>query len=184
MTMQRALQTSQQWWEKIKADENRMKGWLAKQYHGEMTAHLRITDFAARYAPDNRRVKHLLNLIAEQELLHAGWVRDLLVARGITPAILIKEEPYWNLTLPQITDFPTMTAVSAHAEGMRLERIRVIAADATGPADIREVFQRILPQEEFHERTFTEFAGDAAMAATIGQHQRGMESLGLIPPGM
>ncbi len=184
MRTQRTLQTSQQWWEKIKADENRMKGWLAKQYHGEMTAHLRITDFGERFAPDNRRVKHLLSLIAEQELTHAGWVRDLLLPRGITPALLTKEEPYWNLTLPQITDFPTMTAVSAHAEGMRLDRIRIIAADTAAPADIRRVFQDILPQEEFHERTFAAFAGDAAMAATIQTHRRGMEALGLIPPGM
>ena len=75
----------------------------------------------------------------------------------------------------------TGAAVGAHAERMRLERIEAIAGDAEAPADIRQVFARILPQERFHERAFRSLAGDDALRRTASAHALGREALGLSP---
>ncbi len=64
---------------------------------------------------------------------------------------------------------------------MRLERIEVIAADEAAPHDVSAVFQRILPEERFHERAFGAMAGDAAMKDALTQHEAGLEAIGLIP---
>jgi len=119
---------------------------------------------------------------SRQEEDHAAWVGDLLRARGEEPCVLKdKEERYWQETLPGITSWESGCAVAAHAEAMRLDRIRVIVADPETPVDVRAVFARILPQEEFHERAFRAFAGDAALAATLHGHEEGARALGLVP---
>ena len=105
----------------------------------------------------------------------------MLLSRGLTPEILNKKERYWEQTLKQITDWDTGCAVAAHAEKMRLERIRVICDDEEAPADIRDVFLMILPQEEFHEKAFRSFTTDDAMARTLEGHLAGLNELGLKP---
>jgi rubrerythrin len=173
--------TSEQWWEEVKADPAKLESWLQKQYHGEVTAADRIRDFAEKFSQPDTRASRILNLIASQEMDHASWVGSLLVARGIEPRVLDKDERYWEQTLPQIGNFATGAAVAAHAERMRLERIRVIAHDLEAPDDIRTVFDRILPQEVFHERAFTSLAGPEAMQATVEAHLQGREVIGLFP---
>lgn len=174
-------QTSEIWWSSVKQDESKLLDWLAKQYHGEVTAAKRITDFASHYTEPDSREARLLNVIAGQETNHAQWVGDLLVNRGQEPVRLKKPERYWDKTLPEIGNFAIGAAVAAHAEHMRLERIIVIAHDATAPQDIRQVFDRILPQEVFHERAFSRMAGPDALEATRGAHERGRQAIGLFP---
>ena len=82
--------------------------------------------------------------------------------------------------MPHIESLETGAAVAAHAERMRLERIRVIAKDNTSPADIRQVFAKILPDEEFHETAFKKMAGQEAMEKTAAAHARGADLIGLI----
>lgn len=172
--------TSQQWWSEVKNDPDRFNGWLVKQYRGEATAAKRINDFAEQYAPDET-TKRILRIIAGQEAQHAKWVRELLVARGIEPSLEGAEKRYWKETLHEITSFATGAAVAAHAERMRLERIRTIAEDASAPADVKRVFQLILRDELFHEEAFREMAGPQAMERTLGSHRDGRRALGLIP---
>lgn len=176
--------TSEQWWTAVKGDDGLLHDWLQKQYHGEVTASERIRSFAAQYAEPGSRAERLLNIIAGQETDHANWVGDLLLARGIEPAVLDKEERYWDKTLPEIGSFATGAAVAAHAEHMRLERIQVIAHDPEAPEDIRTVFDRILPQEIFHERAFRSLAGDEAMQATMAAHDAGRQQIGLFPENL
>ncbi|MCA9309021.1 ferritin-like domain-containing protein [Candidatus Saccharibacteria bacterium] len=178
---EQVLTTSEVWWDKVKDNELLLNDWLRKQYHGEVTAADRINSFAEQYAEDGSRAQRLLGIIASQETDHARWVGDLLVARGIEPVVLEKEERYWDSTLPQIASFATGAAVAAHAEHMRLERIRTISADPSAPADIKRVFDRILPQEVFHERAFTSLAGEEAMQDTQAAHELGRVSIGLFP---
>lgn len=173
--------SSKVWWENIKANPDEMIDWLKDQYHGEITAHDRIMDFVEQFSPENPRHKKTLELIADQEKRHAAWVGDLLSTRGITPAVLDKEERYWQQTLPQVDSFESAAAVASHAERMRLERIRVIVSDDTADADIRAVFARILPEEEFHERAFRGMAGGEAMQAALEAHLAGRAAIGLIP---
>ena len=122
----------------------------------------------------------MLTRIAREEETHAEWVATLLRARGITPVILPKEERYWQQTLTGIESFESGAAVAAHAEAMRLDRIRVIVNDPRTPEDIRDVFAKILPQEIGHERMFAALAGEAALAQTQGAHELGMRALGLV----
>lgn len=173
--------TSEEWWEEVKADPEKLTDWLQKQYHGEVTAADRIRDFSRNYAQPETRAARILDLIASQEVDHASWVGELLVARGIEPVLLDKDERYWEQTLPQIGSFATGAAVAAHAEHMRLERIRVIAHDPETPEDIRTVFDRILPQEVFHERAFRSLAGPEAMQETVEAHLQGRNVIGLFP---
>jgi rubrerythrin len=174
------MKTSREWWSETKQDDAAMKRWLLSQYHGEVSAAVKIEllrdQFAARYEQAYR----VLSLIAEQERLHAVWVLSLLRARDIEPATA-HQDRYWSKTLPGITDLATGCAVGAHAEKMRLERIETIAADDEAPADIREVFQRILPQELFHERAFRALSTQEALSQTKTAHTEGRNALGLAP---
>ena len=79
--------------------------------------------------------------------------------------------------LPNVTNFREAMAAAFHAEHMRLERIRVIAAE-TDPAfaDLARVFGNILPHEEWHERVFDSMRGMAEMSR---YHERGLEALNL-----
>jgi rubrerythrin len=177
------MKTSAGWWQTVKADPELLLDWLRKQYHGEATAAVRMRDFLNRYGEQARDPRWVATVeeIARQEELHASWVGELLGARGEEPTIIPdKAERYWQATLPGIESWESGCAVAAHAEAMRLERIRVIAADLDAPADIREVFARILPQEEFHERAFRAFASDEALTAALEGHAAGAEALGLV----
>lgn len=173
------MQTSNEWWQKTKSDPVAMNDWLVKQYRGEATAASRIRTFSDLHAKSDSD-KHTLEIIAGQESRHASWVFDLLMSRGIDPNVEHAEERYWKATLPEIESFETGAAVGAHAEKMRLDRIRVIVDDPDAPNDIREVFARILPEEEFHERAFRQMAGHVAMNKTKASHERGMHLLGLV----
>ena len=171
--------TSLQWWEQTLASPNALTEWLRDQYHGEATAAVRIRAFADEFC-DNEGHKRTLDLIATQEGTHAEWIGELLISRGIEPVVLEKKERYWDRTLPGIADFHSGAAVAAHAEHMRLERIRVIAVHPATPDDIRLAFERILPEELFHEKAFSRMAGELALSAALGSHAQGMEALGLV----
>lgn len=174
------MKTSQEWWQETKNNPEQLVAWLKKQYHGEITAAQRIHSFVEEFAQETPW-KPVLEKIAEQEVTHAGWVGELLTNRGITPKVLEKKERYWDKTLPSIDSFERGAAVAAHAETMRLHRIEAIADDEEAPEDIREVFQKILPQERFHAKAFSEMAGEKAMAVALKDHHLGMEAIGLIP---
>lgn len=173
------MHTSKEWWNSVKNDPEKLTDWLRDQYRGEVTASARIAGFSAQYAQPGSHDARVLAAIADQEDLHAQWVGGLLRARGETPRVEDVPERYWSETLPGITSLESGAAVGAHAEAMRLERIRTIANDPEAPEDIRAVFTRILPQEEFHERAFREMAGPLAMAGTQASHEAGMAALGL-----
>ena len=173
------MKTTKKWLEDVLSNQKLMVDWLKKQYHGEVTAAERIRAFARQFTTTKRN-ERTLELIASQEELHAEWVAGLLRARGITPEVLVKKERYWDETLPGISDFSTGAAVASHAERMRLERIRALSTHPQVPSDIREVFEKILPQEEFHERAFGRMAGDEALRSTKDNHERGLKALGLV----
>lgn len=171
--------TSKEWWSEVKNDPERFQDWLIKQHRGEVTAASRIERFAATLAP-NDKCRKTLKVIAGQELQHASWVQGLLETRGISPDISHAEERYWREVLPEgDVTFEEVAAIGAHAEAMRLERIRTIIADDAAPADVRQVFQRIVKDEVFHERAFRKMAGAAAMSKTKASHERGRQVLGL-----
>lgn len=174
------MKTSQEWWNEVKASPEKMIDWLKRQYIGEKTAALRVAQFAAQFA-NTERSETILNMISIQEANHAQWIRDLLEPRGVDVKVIDHEHNrrYWSKTLKGITSLTSGAAVASHAEAMRLERIRVIASDTYAPADIREVFQKILPDEEWHEKAFRSLSTPQDIEATRSNHEAGMAALGL-----
>lgn len=172
------MQTSQQWWEATKNDPDRFNHWLVRQYTGEVTAASRITKLALDFNATGRNAK-VLEVIAQQEAQHAEWIKGLLETRGVETVIEPAEDRYWAATLPGIDSLDTGTAVAAHAEKMRLDRIMVIANDPEAPSDVRETFAKILRDELFHERAFREMSSQEALDRTAGNHDLGMQALGL-----
>ena len=173
------MKTSQTWWNEVKASPSLLKEWLVKQYRGELTAASRIRKLALQFNVNVHDLK-TLSVIAQQEETHASWVLGLLTSRGITPSTENAENRYWASTLPGIDSFETGTAVTTHAEAMRLERIQVISEDQTAPRDIREVFTKILVDEQFHERAFRSMTTSDALSKTYGNHELGRAALGLV----
>jgi hypothetical protein len=176
------MKTPKEWWDRVKYDPNLLVRWLRDQYHSEAIASIRMRHFVARFGGDGTakwQEKTTVEEIAKQEQQHADWIGVLLQSRGVEPSLLLKSERYWDKTLKGIDSWDTGCAVAAHAEAMRLGRIKVIVADEEGPADVREVFGRILPQAEFHERAFHAFASAGALFTTLGNHIAGAEALGL-----
>lgn len=178
--------TSVTWWNQTKRSPDTLAHWLRSQLRGETTACARIKDLRDQYCAEGSRQYRLLTVIAEQEHLHATWMEQLLIARGISTDVGTTQERYWKQTLGKSKNlsldlnFDTGCAVGAHAEKMRLERIEAIANDPEAPEDIRTVFAKILPQERFHERAFRELTTPEALERTKDAHQLGRKALGLV----
>lgn len=174
------MKTSQQWWDETKADQTKMINWLKNQYHGEAVASTRIRDFILPHFTD--KYAFMVERIADDEERHASWVGALLSSRGITPEILQKEERYWRTVMTEDfgSDGNYAAAIAAHAEEMRLERIKVIMDDNDAPSDIRETFKNIYKDELFHAKGFKLIAGDQYYQDTAHVHAKGLEALGLI----
>lgn len=175
------MKTSKQWWQETKAEQGKLAEWLQRQWRGEVTAAYRILRLAGYVDQDSAEYK-ILEKIADQERQHAQWIEELLQNREITvPVDDIRnaERRYWSMTLPSITDFITGAAVAAHAEKMRLERIKEIASDESAPEDIRSVFKKILVDEIWHESAFRNLSTAEAMQAMQGNHELGRQALGL-----
>jgi rubrerythrin len=173
--------SSRQWWEATRDDPARLLAWLADQYRGEATAAGRIEALRDLHAEPGSRAHRILTAIAAQERRHAGWVAELLRARGHEPAPPHDHSRYWREPLAAIVDLATGCAVGAHAEAMRLERIETICDDPAAPPDVCAVFTRILPEERFHERAFRSLATPEALDATRDAHTLGRAALGLHP---
>ncbi|MFT3697213.1 MAG: ferritin-like domain-containing protein [Kofleriaceae bacterium] len=169
------------WWAQTKRNPDALTRWLYDQYRGEVTASHRIEAMRDAFCEPSTRAHRVLSAIAKQERLHASWVGALLVARDLPVEVEAKPDRYWREVVPEVTDLETGAAVGAHAERMRLERIEAIAGDAEAPADIRAVFARILPQEQFHARAFASLATDESLARTANAHALGRLALGLEP---
>lgn len=174
------MQSSAQWWKAIKNDKAAFIDWLQKQYHGEITSVDRLKSFLRDFG--NQAIDYerkMIELIIKQEAQHAEWVAQCLKTRGVDPRKLDKPERYWDKTLPSVTSFRRGCAVAAHAEAMRLERLKVIAGDITAPFDIKTTFERILGQEQFHAEQFKRM-GSSEMDSTAKSHAAGLEVLGLV----
>jgi len=173
------MQTSRDWWNSVRKDPVKLINWLKNQYHGEVTAAKRINDLILVHAT-SEHYKEIINQIIAQEKQHAVWIATLLYKRGIAPSILSKKERYWDQTVHQVKDWDTGCAVAAHAEAMRLERIKVICDTPDTPFDIKNVFDQILEQEQWHALVFKALTTEKAFKDTENNHIKGMKELGLV----
>lgn len=170
---------TEQWLEKILSDQSNLYHWLQRQYVGEVNAARRIKALLDRPDLDNP-TRCLIEKIASDEAKHAKWVLGLLAIRGVeVPALDDAENRYWKPINEAMETFEDIAAAGHHAEGMRLVRIRALAACDRIDADIRDVFQRILPDEQFHERAFLAMSSQESLDKMKGSHEKGLELLGL-----
>ncbi len=174
------MKTSQEWWDQTKASPEKIINWLKNQYHGEAVAAERIRQFILPKMEG--KYEFMVERIADDETRHASWIRDLLISRGVFPQILQKEERYWKTVMTEDfnNDGNYAAAVAAHAEEMRLERIKVIMDDELAPEDIRATFINIYKDELFHAKGFKLIAGDDYYNKASENHAKGLEALGLI----
>jgi hypothetical protein len=171
------MTTTQTWLNGILANPEKLTHWLKRQFIGEVTAAKRIRELN-EIAPE--KFKSVITRIADDEAQHSFWIGELLIARGVLiPAIENPEARYWQPILGELDSFEMIAASGYHAEGMRLIRIRALASDERVDADIREVFAKILPDEEFHEKAFKAMTSTDQIETTRGLHELGLEKLGL-----
>mgnify|MGYP000211553779 FL=1 len=171
------MKTTQQWLDEVKASPEKLTQWLERQYVGEALAAERIQSLAD-CTPG--RANAILEKIAADEKKHTEWVAELLTARGITlPAPTYDGTRYWEPILENLHTFSEIAGAGHHAEAMRLIRIRALAVDEDIDEDIREVFTRILPDEEMHAKAFAALSTPESIESTRQLHNAGLELLGL-----
>lgn len=173
------MRTSQEWYNEVVTNPALLEDWPVKQYRGEVTAAARIRAVAEKFDA-TEKAKRILEEIATQEETHATLVLLLLQAQGIEPSTEGAEDRYWNEVAPVVEDFATAAAIGAHAEQMRLERIRVIVEDPRTTKAVRAVFNLILRDEVWHAAAFEQLAGSEAMSKTQYTHEQGRALLGLV----
>ena len=171
--------TSAQWWGETKSDPEKLIEWLRRQYVGEMAAVNLLSEVLLRFGGQATKEQwDLVFTVMAQEAKHARWMKGLLDMRGIAlPDDARADTRYWKEVVPNVTSFKEAVAAAFHAEHMRLARIRAICNDASAPGDIREVFQRILPDEEWHESVFDKMRDGVEMTR---YHEKGLEALNLV----
>ncbi len=174
------MKTSKQWWAETRINNEKLINWLKNQYHGEAIASERIRQYVLPHFTG--KYEFMVERIADDEERHASWIGKLLLSRGITPEILQKEERYWREVMTEEfkSDGHYAAAVAAHAEEMRLERIKVIMEDNEIDEDIRNTFINIYKDELFHAKGFKLIAGDEYYNKASENHAKGLEVLGLI----
>lgn len=175
------MKTTQQWWDEVSNDEEKMIDWLKDQHHGEVTAAKRISEIAARFKLEEWQQKQISQVVAD-EMKHSIWVGWLLKKRGIGTYDLHKEERYWNQTLPAVDEIDTFEyfcAVAHHAEVMRLDRIRLLAADKRFD-DIAKTFSDIIVDEKYHAKIFGVMSTPEDIERSRANHKNGMNAIGLV----
>lgn len=168
-------QTSAEWWKETKNDEAKLNNWLERQFHGEYDAAERIKALSEKFPTHAKS----LMVIADQEYKHAGYIATLCGIRNI-PTNQKHEGRYWKNINLEFDSVEEAAAVGAHAEEMRLERIRCIANDPTAPTDIQMIFIKILKDEEFHAEFFRNITTDELYEAARTNHETGVNALGLL----
>jgi hypothetical protein len=174
------MRTTEEWWAEVKSDPEKMAHWLRRQYVGEMAAVNLLSELLITYGGQASESEwDDVHKVMCQEATHAKWMKRLLEGRSIDPEVgATAERRYWAEVKPAVNSFAEGCAAGYHAEHMRLERIRCIAAD-TDPAvaDLAKTFGKILPHEEWHEEVFDRMR----QGKTLTQyHEKGLESLNLL----
>lgn len=177
------MKTVSEWLCEIKNSGDKFHHWLKRQYIGERLAALRVRALANTLKGKQRKV---FEKVAQDESNHADWILSLLNSRNIqVPNIEFETKEFASTTrywrhLNDGMSLEQLFAAGAHAEEMRLHRIKALADDAEIDQDIRWVFKNILKDEQFHAKAFRKAAGETAYSDARGNHEAGLNALGLV----
>jgi len=175
------MTTTQEWLNKVTNSKDELNHWLTRQYIGEVTAAHRIEGLQEHEEVDGKQ-RYLLGKIAMDESQHASWIKQLLINRGLElPEVTLQdaEKRYWKPVFDNAWGADDCFAAGAHAEEMRLHRIKAIVASEEIDEDIRKVFRAILPDEEWHAKAFKHLASEEALVKMKPHHEAGLKLLGL-----
>lgn len=175
------MKTTQQWLDEVKSSPAKLEHWLERQYVGEALAAIRIQSLSSTFDKLEPKQAALLQRIAADEQKHRDWIADLLKVRNISlPEVTPDGTRYWEPILDHVHAFEEVAGAGHHAETMRLIRIEALAADTEIDSDIREVFGRILVDEQFHAKAFEKLSTPEAIEKTRPLHEAGLKILGLV----
>lgn len=177
------MKTTKQWWEETKADPEKLKRWLIRQYVGEMAAINLLSEVLLRFGGEMTGVEwENVFTVMLQEAKHARWVKYLLSDRKIKiPTNLSATRKYWDEVLPAVETLDDAAHAAHNAETMRLHRIRVIAVEPDIEfADLQRVFANVLPDEQWHEKVFDGLTRTEHNPKMDVAHMEGLNALTLV----
>lgn len=165
-----------QWWKGVVADEAKLLKWLQKLQQTEIGGYDDYMSFLSLYKVDERTTKVFTN-IAEDEKKHSGLIIDLLESIGSKASVIAMPSTYWDDMNGYICDVKSAAAVNYFGEALAAFRFELIEEHPDTPANVRELIQKVLPDEQFHRETLKRIAGDSILELYSTYHFDAVEKL-------
>lgn len=166
-----------QWWEGLLKDEERMARWLQKLQKTEYSGYDDNLKAIEQWAGDNIAAQTVLRATAFDELRHSDLLIEILNKRGLSTETNPPESVYWSEMDKEITDLSSCAAVFHLGEQLAVDRFQVIAAHPDTPADIMGFLTSVIPDEEYHARSFRKLTDDATLDRILQKHYLIVETL-------
>lgn len=149
------------WWLRTLADRAKLYAWLQKLRHTEYGGFLDYNAFVERFKPEEKPTRQFQNIAAD-ELKHSGLISDLLSINGqiLLPRSDTEPSLFWGTMNEHIVDLQSAAAVNYFGEALAAFRFEVILSCDETPTDIRNLFDQILPDEQFHREALMRMAGE------------------------
>lgn len=169
---------SKQWWEQ-KLDQG-FESFLVRLRATEWDAANRFQLTLDSWHADSVS-KRIFEGIMLDERRHSKMVEEVLIAQGIQfpPLAAAGRERYWEQVWPHVTSFRFACAALAFGETLAITRFRVIASHPKTPEYVRELVEKLIPDERRHISELTRIAGTPVMNVMRRFHEAGMEALGI-----
>jgi hypothetical protein len=167
------------WWE-TKLTDGTMDAWLVRLRATEWDAANRF-QLALDTWPAEMHEREVFKGIMEDERRHSLMVERVLLERGIPfPQLATSgRERYWEQVWPRVTGFRFACAALAFGETLAITRFRVIIDHPNTPDYVRELIERVVPDERRHINSLTRIAGIRIMNEMREHHENGMQALNI-----
>lgn len=166
-----------QWWERLLADDERMARWLQKLQKTEYSGYDDNLKAIDQWAGGNIAAQTVLRATAFDELRHSDLLVEILNRRGLSTETEPPESLYWSEMDKEITDLSSCAAVFHLGEQLAVDRFQVIAAHPGTPPDIMAFLTSVIPDEEYHARSFRKLTDDATLDRVLQSHYLIVERL-------
>lgn len=169
---------TKQWWEqKLLAG---MEDWLVRLRSTEWDAANRF-QLTLDTWPVTGDALYVFSRIMADERRHSSMVETVLVQTGIPfpESAAVGRERYWEQVWPKVSSFQHACAALMFGETLAITRFRVICEHPDTPAFVKELIERLIPDEYRHIRELSDLAGLEAINEMRGHHHDGMEALNI-----
>lgn len=168
---------TKQWWEQKL--ETGMEDWLVRLRSTEWDAANRFQLTLDTWPAEGEALK-IFTGIMDDERRHSRMVETVLIQRGIPfpEKAAIGRERYWEQVWPHVGSFQQACAALAFGETLAITRFRVICDHPGTPGYVKELIQRVMPDEWRHIRQLSSLAGPA-LNEMRPHHHRGMQALNI-----